>query len=78
MRCIIAPWAISAASSIDQYLDGDGVIGTDYSPLSIEEYNPNRERGFAELKREIPAHLPLEERKGFAEVADEQAKRGSA
>ena len=68
-----------AAASIDQYLGGDGVIGNDYAPLSIEAYHPNREKGFAELKREIPAHSSLEERKGFEEVercfADEQVKK---
>jgi NADPH-dependent glutamate synthase beta subunit-like oxidoreductase len=69
-----------AASSIDRYLGGNGVVLSEYATLSLEAYDPQREKGFAELKREQFPHLPLEERHpGFSEVdqcfSTEQAKR---
>jgi NADPH-dependent glutamate synthase beta subunit-like oxidoreductase len=69
-----------AAVSIDKYLGGDGVVVGDYATLSLEAYDPQREKGFAELKREKFAHLPLAERHpGFVEVdrayTEEQAKK---
>lgn len=59
-----------AASSIDKFLGGDGIIEETpvETPLS-QPYSGKREEGFADLKRaEIPT-LPLSERfKGFPEV----------
>jgi len=59
-----------AASSMDKFLDGDGILGQDYKkdadPFS---YDGKRKTGFAELKRTRMPTLPLSERhKGFMEV----------
>jgi NADPH-dependent glutamate synthase beta subunit-like oxidoreductase len=68
-----------AASSIDKYLGGDGIIGEDYrkhaDPLP---YDGKRETGFADLKRaKMPALTISERHKGFMEVdlcfSDDQA-----
>jgi NADH-quinone oxidoreductase subunit F len=69
-----------AAVSIDKYLGGDGVVVSDYATLSLDVYDPQREMGFAELKREHFTHLPLDQRhQGFAEVdqcfSADQAKK---
>jgi len=67
-----------AARSIDNFLGGDGLIEESYAEKTGgEDYTGKRERGFADLTRRSPSTLPLEERKGFAEVHlcfdDEQA-----
>jgi NADPH-dependent glutamate synthase beta subunit-like oxidoreductase len=68
-----------AASSIDKYLGGDGIIGEDYrkhaDPLP---YDGKRETGFADLKRaKMPALTISERHKGFMEFdlcfSDDQA-----
>ncbi|RPJ03841.1 MAG: hypothetical protein EHM36_11695, partial [Deltaproteobacteria bacterium] len=59
-----------AASSIDRFLGGDGVIETLFVERSSESsYSGQRDRGFAERRRaEIPS-LPISERlQGFVEV----------
>jgi NADPH-dependent glutamate synthase beta subunit-like oxidoreductase len=69
-----------AAQSIDKFLGGGGLIEESYAEKTGgEDYTGKRERGFADLTRSSPPSLPLEERKGFAEVHlcfdDEQAVR---
>jgi len=70
--------ARDAASAMDKYLGGDGVIDEVLAP--VEESSPELEKveGFADMKREEAHLIPLEERlKGFAEakprLSDEQS-----
>ena len=68
-----------AATAIDRYLGGDGVIEESLSERPDNaSYTGKREKGFADLSRESAPHLPLEERRdNFREVdlcfSDEQA-----
>jgi NADPH-dependent glutamate synthase beta subunit-like oxidoreductase len=68
-----------AASSMDKALGGDGVIDETFAEkMGGESYTGKRDRGFADLNRERPPVLPLEERRlSFSEVelclGDEQA-----
>jgi NADPH-dependent glutamate synthase beta subunit-like oxidoreductase len=67
-----------AATAIDKFLEGDGVISEHYAEKpDTASYTGVRERGFADLGRGAAPHLPLEERKNFKEVdlcfSDEQA-----
>jgi NADPH-dependent glutamate synthase beta subunit-like oxidoreductase len=68
-----------AASSMDRFLGGDGVIDETFAVrMEDESYTGKRERGFADLTRSASPALPLEERrKTFHEVdlcfSDEQA-----
>jgi NADH-quinone oxidoreductase subunit F len=67
-----------AATAIDKFLGGDGVISEHYADKpDTGSYTGARERGFADLARGAAPHLPLEERKSFKEVdlcfSDEQA-----
>lgn len=69
------------ASSIDQYLGGDGLIEETLAERAVSSYySGKREDGFADLKRAETPTLPLSERQsGFLEVeqcfADEDAVR---
>ena len=59
-----------AASSIDKFLGGDGVIETPFAEKSPgPSYSGRRERGFADRKRARTPTLPVSERfEGFGEV----------
>jgi NADH-quinone oxidoreductase subunit F len=61
--------AKKAASAIDRFLGGDGVIAGQLAERVLPaDYTGKRDRGFADLARvEAPA-LPVFERKGFEEV----------
>jgi hypothetical protein len=68
-----------AATSIDKFLGGDGLIEETLAERSDNfSYSGKREKGFADLKRVEPPTLPLSERNDtFSEVIhsfnDEQA-----
>ena len=68
-----------AASSMDKFLGGDGMIDERFvERIEEDSYTGKRERGFADLARSAPPALPLEERRlTFNEVercfSDEQA-----
>ena len=59
-----------AASSIDRFLGGDGVIDETLGERpAAESYNGKREPGFADLKRAAMPIMPVAERHtGFSEV----------
>ncbi len=59
-----------AASSIDRFLGGDGLIEMRlFERPSVYHYNGKREESFSELRRINPSTLPIPERlKGFEEV----------
>jgi len=61
--------ARKAASAIDRFLGGDGVIAGQLAGRILPpEYAGRRERGFADQSRaEVPS-VPVAERKGFGEV----------
>ncbi|MBP7527673.1 MAG: FAD-dependent oxidoreductase [Syntrophorhabdaceae bacterium] len=58
-----------AASSIDWYLGGDGVIVESFVNVQTRSITERREKGFADRKRAEPSTMPVNERKcNFKEV----------